>query len=132
MTDIEELQKSEENRVNSGVREAAEGSRSVRGSILNSPKNSHFNPAVRFSEMSVMSSINLSHQNSLYSNNGNQYYSGKHGIHDYLRYDGERELDVSMTSMYSTPRNHFTKGNFDGYMGDFNESQLDLYSNFNG
>ncbi len=61
MTEIEEQGKSDENRSGSGARDPGEGSRSVRGSILNSPKNNHFNPAVRFSEMSVMSSINLGH-----------------------------------------------------------------------
>ena len=71
MTDIEEQNQSESPSHRSGdtagavmavVMRDAEG-RSLRGSFLNSPKNYQFNNgATRMSDMSVMSSINLTNQ----------------------------------------------------------------------
>lgn len=140
MTDIEEKDHSNSasNRSDTaamaGVMRDAEG-RSVRGSIINSPKNYHqLNAPTRMSDMSLMSSINLTHNqiSQLHNqqNQDQQYYSGKFNhLQDLLRYDAERHLDLSMTSMYSTPRNQ--NRHFDGFagaagMGD--DSQFDLLS----
>lgn len=67
MTDIEEKDRSNssshrsDTAVVAGVMRDAEG-RSVRGSIINSPKNyRQFNAPTRMSDMSMMSSINLTH-----------------------------------------------------------------------
>jgi hypothetical protein len=67
MTDIEEKDHSNSSSHRSdtaalaGVMRDAEG-RSVRGSIINSPKNyNNYNAQTRMSDMSLMSSINLTH-----------------------------------------------------------------------
>jgi hypothetical protein len=116
MTDIEEQNRGEsgspshrsgDTAAMAGVMRDADG-RSVRGSILNSPKNHQFNnAATRLSDMSIMSSINLiNNQTPQMHGHQQEYYSGKFNhLQDLLRYDHDRHLDVSMTSMYSTPRN---------------------------
>jgi len=73
MTDIEEREQSDES--NSGRGDA----RSVRGSILHSPKNYHFNPASRISEMSIMSSVNLDSHTQLNTQSNPHYYTAKQG-----------------------------------------------------
>lgn len=77
MTDIEEKERSNSSSQRSdntaaavaGVMRDAEG-RSVRGSIINSPKNyNQLNAATRMSDMSLMSSINLTHNQISYMHN---------------------------------------------------------------
>ena len=67
MTDIEEKDQSNSSSQRSdtavalpGIMHDAEG-RSVRGSIINSPKNYNQHVPTRMSDMSLMSSINLTH-----------------------------------------------------------------------
>jgi hypothetical protein len=67
MTDIEERDRSDESRSlssrdpNNGGHGSGADNKSVRGSILHSPKNYQFNRGNRFSEMSVMSSVANQH-----------------------------------------------------------------------
>lgn len=49
-------------------------------------------------------------------------------LQEYLQYGDNRALDMSMTSVYSTPRNqNMHTRNFEGV--DANDSQMDMYSN---
>lgn len=74
MTDIEEKERSNSSSHRSdtaalaGVMRDAEG-RSVRGSIINSPKNYNQHAPTRMSDMSLMSSINLTHNQISYMQN---------------------------------------------------------------
>jgi hypothetical protein len=75
MTDIEEKERSNTSSQRSdtaaalaGVMRDAEG-RSVRGSIINSPKNYNQHAPTRMSDMSLMSSINLTHNQISYMQN---------------------------------------------------------------
>lgn len=47
-------------------------------------------------------------------------------IDEYLRYGDDRQLDMSMTSIYSTPRH----GGHHGAM-ELNDSQMEIFSNSN-
>jgi hypothetical protein len=50
-------------------------------------------------------------------------------IDEYLRYGEDRQLDMSMTSIYSTPR-HGQQG-FGGGAMELNDSQMEFSSNSN-
>ena len=108
--------------------------RNVRQSILHSPKNYQFNRGARMSEVSMLSSVNLGHHLQLNTQSNHHYYSGAplnsgrlFQINELLRQEEGARLDMSMTSVFSTPRQP------GGVMmgGELNDSQMELFSNSN-
>ncbi|CDW83633.1 UNKNOWN [Stylonychia lemnae] len=90
MTDMEERDKNDQNGGNSN--------RSVRGSLFNSPKD--------FPIIIPSNKINES-QVSILSHNNLAMFDNMKQFQDLLRYDTDRNLDISMSSVCSTPRNQF-------------------------
>lgn len=85
MTDIEEIEKNED-----------ENNRSVRGSIFNSPKDFLINPSrINDSQISMLSHHNLAK------------FDSQKRFQDCLRFDTDRNLDISMSSVCSTPRHQY-------------------------
>lgn len=96
--------------------------RSVRGSlsIFNSPNNfPNINASgsgrINESQLSILSHSNLNMLDNL---------NNMRKIQDFLLYDGDRNLDVSVSSVCSTPRNPTLIHNDD--------SRFDVYSGFRG
>lgn len=88
MTDIEERDKAESN---------SAANRSIKGSIFNSPKEFRMlkpSRGLNESQVSMLSQSNLA----LLDNRNLKH------MQDFLRYDGDRALDISMSSVCSTSR----------------------------
>jgi len=102
MTDIEERDRSDE------------AGRSVKGSIFNSPKEFRtINPSRGVNDSSMLSSQNLA------------VLDNVRQIEDFLRYGADRNLDVTVSSVMSTPRHPYGRD-----MMDMSDNQSVLGSSY--